>query len=751
MQYSTVKPYILPFFLSALWCLLLLVLLQRGMRNEESHATELARLQARTLCAQMMDTRAWNAAHGGVYVRESEYGAPNPWIPEQMRRATLANGERLVLINPAYMSRQIADRSSTKGARLRITSSKPLRPENRADVWEEAALRSISLGQHEVFKLDEAAPGLQNFRYMAPLLAEADCLHCHTNSRLHEVRGGISVTLEAAPFLQTIEEYNATLGYTYALMGFAGILGIGSLSFAINRKRLLAEHKEQMNSAFLANMSHDMRTPLTGIMGMAELLQEERDEEKKRQACRYLRSAAAALLDMVTDITTHAALDTGRLQCTRQAFSLEASLATCLELFRPACAEKGLALDLAIAEDIPPVLLGDEFRLRQALNNLVGNAVKFTERGGIRLEAGGERAGGNEYMLYLKVRDTGPGIAPEEQTRIFERFVRGSQGQMHSTPGTGLGLAITRELAGLMHGSLALESRPGEGSCFTFSLRCALPADTEGTSARHPAKEAKTVSHDRSAAPAGAPKALRIVLAEDNKVSAYFLQEVLRKAGHSVAVAGDGLDALALLRSSPADIAILDIRMPGMDGLELAERIRKGNAGVDPKLPIISITASQSDAVQTQLRQLGVHVQAEKPLRAGRLLQLIGEAYENTSTPAQTAKVFDLAAALEKVEGNHALLRKLAGVLLKELPLQKQALARAMEQNNLAQVHYLAHALKNSAAMLQLLQLQAAGAALEDAAHAQENCQQAWQALQETMPEAQNALRAYVNSRTDVV
>ena len=255
MRYSTVKPYILPLLLSAIWCLLLLVLLQRAMRNEEHHATELARLQARTLCAQMLDTRAWNAAHGGVYVRESAYGAPNPWLPAEMRRAALASGESLVLINPAYMSRQIAERSSTKGARLRITSSNPLRPESRADGWEAAALRSISLGEPEVFKLDESTPDQQNFRYMAPLRTEADCLPCHANSRLHEVRGGISVTLEAEPFLQTIQEYNTALGYTYALMGLAGILGIGSLSFAINRKRLLAEHKEQMNSAFLANMS----------------------------------------------------------------------------------------------------------------------------------------------------------------------------------------------------------------------------------------------------------------------------------------------------------------------------------------------------------------------------------------------------------------------------------------------------------------------------------------------------------------
>jgi CheY-like chemotaxis protein len=461
---------------------------------------------------------------------------------------------------------------------------------------------------------------------------------------------------------------------------------------------------------------------------------------------------------MVTDITTHAALDTGQLQCAHQAFSLRASLKTCLELFRPSCAEKGLELELQIADNLPPVLLGDEFRLRQALGNLVGNAVKFTEHGGIRVHAEGENMDGDEYMLHLKVRDTGPGIAAEEQARIFERFARGDQGQMHCTPGTGLGLAITRELAGLMRGALSLESRLGEGSCFTLSLRCALPAKTAGapvcrdaSSERYPKT---TGAQEPSAIPARAPKALCIVLAEDNKVSAYFLQEILQQAGHSVAVAGDGFDALALLRNTPVDLAILDIHMPGMNGLELAQCIRKGDAGVDPALPIISITASRSEEMQTRLRQLDVRVQAEKPLGAGQLLQLIAEAYGNNdarNTERDMETVFDLVAALARVDGKHTLLRKLAGVLLEELPLQEQALAQAMEQNNLAHVHHLAHALKNSAAMLHLLRLQATGAALEYAALARQDCRRAWQSLQEAMPVAQSALRAYVDSRMHAI
>jgi CheY-like chemotaxis protein len=357
-------------------------------------------------------------------------------------------------------------------------------------------------------------------------------------------------------------------------------------------------------------------------------------------------------------------------------------------------------------------------------------------------------------MLHIQVLDSGPGIAPEEQARIFERFARGSEGQMHNTPGTGLGLAITRELAGLMGGSLTLESDLGKGSRFTFSVRCALPVGVHDTEVFPDGENAENPRQERSVVPETAPKALRIVLAEDNKVSAHFLTEVLRQAGHIVAPAGDGFEALALLRKNPADLAILDIHMPGMSGLQLVERIRSGEAGVDPTLPIVSITASRSEEVQTRLRQLGVRLQAEKPLSAQRLLQLTSSAYmsdEKQSASPEMKQVFDLDAALEKVDGKRALLCKLVAVLLEELPQKEQALTQAIELDNPVQVHYLAHALKNSAAMLHLQQVQTAAATLEKAAHERQDCRPAWRALQEALPAAQTALRSYVNKAMDAI
>ncbi|MCL1890211.1 MAG: response regulator, partial [Desulfovibrionaceae bacterium] len=278
-----------------------------------------------------------------------------------------------------------------------------------------------------------------------------------------------------------------------------------------------------------------------------------------------------------------------------------------------------------------------------------------------------------------------------------------------------------------------------------LKLRCVLPTDAE---------EAPTAKIPQTAVQADALRPLRIVLAEDNKVSSYFLEEVLRQAGHDVAAACNGFDALAILRSGPADLAILDIRMPGMNGLELTELIRKGGAGVDPELPILSITASRNKEEQARLRELNVRVQAEKPIRAGQLLQLVEKACGNKdprTAQAEKEQVFNQDAALEKVDGQHALLRKLIVVLLEELPHKEQELAQAMKQNNPDQVHCLAHALKNSAAMLQLQEVRAASAALEKAALAREDCRLAWQTLEQALPVAKQALTSYIDSRTDAL
>lgn len=766
----------LPLLLSICWCLLIGLLGKRAVDVSDAHTGELALIQTRTLYAQIVDARAWNARHGGVYVRESAYGAANPWIPGDQRTLELGDGTRLVLINPAYMSRQIGELSLAHGASFRITSLAPLRPENRADIWEYGALRRCVAGAAEVFSLEEGETGPQ-YRYMAPLRADRSCLTCHRDNQSGDLRGGISVSLDAGPFLAALHEDNRSLALAYAFMGLTGVVGIGGTALSINRRRVLAEEANRMKSAFLANMSHDMRTPLTGILGMSEILADSRDAEAQIRARRYLREAAEALLEMVTDLTDHAALDAGRLRLTPRPFALRAAVARCLDLFAPICASRGLSLKAEVAAETPEWLRGDEFRLRQALGNLIGNAVKFTEYGGVHVSVASENGTAPAVALRCVVRDTGPGVSPDERETIFERFERGSAARERE--GTGLGLGIAREIARRMGGDVVLEDTPGPGACFVLSARLE-PCDPP-----------------QAAAPSASPGTdccggnVRVLLAEDNSVNAYYFEQVLSGAGYEALVARDGRAALRLLQSRAVDVMLLDLRMPGPDGLEVARLVREGRTKAPADLPVVALTASLYEDERAALERLGIAERLLKPLRPDALLRALERVRPRPASPPRgsdgadtrpepareqprslpedrrfgedapipedasaensargdgapsapeagagnvsgagaergqadravridaaegDSEVFDRAAALADLDGAEALLRRLCGVFARELPTQLEALRKTTRDDELRR---LAHAVKNSAGALGLRRLREAGERLERAA-----------------------------------
>lgn len=721
----------LPLVLSMGWCLLIVVLAKRAIDVRDAHTCELALIQTRTLYAQIVDTRAWNAEHGGVYVRESAYGAPNPWIPEEQRSLEGRDGTRLVLINPAYMSRQIGELSRAHGASFRITSLEPLRPENRADMWETEALRRCAGGASEVFSLEGGEDSPQ-YRFMAPLHTKSVCLPCHQANREGDLRGGISVSLNAAPFLHAAGDNKQSLAFAYAFMGLTGVVGIGGATLIINRRRVLAEEANRMKSAFLANMSHDMRTPLTGILGMVEMLADCGDAGERRRACGYLRESARTLLEMVTDVTDYAVLDAGQLRLQPHVFAVRPALARCLELFHPACAAKGLALHMNVAPDVPEWLRGDDFRLRQALGNLVGNAIKFTESGyvSVRVTAVAPESGGkSSILLHCTVRDTGPGVSPEDREKIFERFERGCAAR--ESAGTGLGLAIAREIARRMGGDILLEDAAGASASFVLTARLERSrapedaADHEGPGAALPAGDG------------------RVLLAEDNAVNAYFFRRVLSEAGYQVTVAADGSSVLRSLREQPVDVVLLDLRMPAPDGLEVARRIRQGEAEVPVDLPIIALTASLYEEEQRALTRLDITERLLKPIRPETLLRSVarglrrcdpdgvidihtsagGEARagaraagERAAYPEKAAReegnVFDRAAALDGLDGEEELLHRLCAMFRQELPAQVRAVRAATESGERRR---LAHAVKNSAGTLGLNVLRTAAARLERA------------------------------------
>lgn len=713
----------LPLLLILLWWLLLFALYRWTVQREDEYATGLARIQTATFFASIVHTRDWNANNGGVWVRETPDYPANPWLPENERTLRTESGQTLVKVNPAYMTRQIAESFMSTMASFRISSLSPKRPGNRADQWETAALLSFEEGKKELFELTPGKSGA-HYRYMAPLRAKETCLSCHQDKKLGDVLGGISVTINAEPILAAAAERKQTTGLAFGLIGMVGMIGIGGATFQINRKKELAEAANRAKSAFLANMTHDMRTPLTGILGMTELLERETRDSRHRYLLANLREATDSLLRVVDGILRYSLLEADRLRIRSAPFSLRKELDSCIAAVRPACESEGIQLSLVCDPSVPDTLNGDAFRLRQALGNLLGNAVKFTEKGSVTLRVALSSAAqpqkDGQCALSFQIIDTGIGIPREEQERIFESFEQGKtarQGEGNLGVGVGLGLAIARGIARRFGGDLTLSSAPGMGSVFT--LTAVFPLAAEEEPAPLPPEPEKA---DEETAHQG-----RLVVAEDTSVTALFLHETLSGAGYAVHTASCGEDALFLIRKIAPDAVLLDMRLPDMSGLDIARRIRNGGLGVPSRTPILVLTATLGPADEEAFRQVGIDGWLLKPVQTGRLVKALADLFRPASgenvpaaEPQTVSAVFDARAALDDL-GTEALLSRLANIFINEAPKVRAGLAFFAEHpeslpERAPELRRQAHSLKNGAGMLHLERLRAVCAELEEAA-----------------------------------
>lgn len=724
----------LPLLITLLWGLLLFTLFRWTAQREDEYTTGLARIQTATLFSSIVDTRDWNANNGGVWVREHPGCPANPWLPEEERTLRAEDGITLVKVNPAYMTRQIAESFTSTLASFRISSLSPKRPENRADQWETGALLSFEKDRHELFDLVSDKEGMR-YRYMAALPAKESCIQCHQDKKVGDVLGGISVSISAEPLFEAATERKRTTGLAF---GIIGMVGIGGATFQINRKKELAEAASRTKSAFLANMTHDMRTPLTGILGMTELLERETRDSRHRYLLANLRKATDSLLTVVDGIMRYSLLEADRQPTCCAPFSLRAELDACIAVLRPACASRDIRLSLVTDDTVPDRLVGDGFRLRQALGNLLGNAVKFTEKGSVtlRVTRAETQAPEGRCALSFQVIDTGRGIPTDEQERIFESFEQGTgvrdSGDQHET-GVGLGLAIARNIARRFGGDLTLSSTPGMGSVFTFTALFRLATDADGLpetpASPCPASPSPLAQPER---PAETGTSGRLVVAEDTAVTALFLSEALTQAGYAAHMASSGEDALYLIRKLQPDAVLLDMRLPDMTGLDIAGQIRSGELGVAPKTPILVLTATLDPGDEQAFRRMGINRWLLKPVQAGKLASVVadllpfarkeqGETPMPASEPAeQPADVFDPAAALDAL-GGEALLKRLAGIFLGEEPniranLQRFALSPETLPELCPELRRQAHSLKNGAGMLHLEGLRKASSDLEQAA-----------------------------------
>ena len=381
-------------------------------------------------------------------------------------------------------------------------------------------------------------------------------------------------------------------------------------------------------SQFLANMSHEIRTPLHGLIGMTDLAIEAPSGPDRRQCLELVKQCGTSLLSVINDILDISKIEAGRLQLDPVPFSLRQFLRAATPVLTVSAKQKGLQLELSIDHEVPDALIADSSRLNQILLNLAGNAIKFTEHGGVFISVACAELRPSSTVLRFAIRDTGIGIEPEKIETIFEVFSQADSSITRRFGGTGLGLAISSNLVSMMGGRIWVESTPQAGSTFFFTAEMMLdqtprPANPAPVAAPHP-----TVKR----------RPLHILLAEDNTVNQIVATRILERNGHSVVRASHGEEALALFARETFDAILMDVQMPVMDGLMATRKIRERETETQSHVPVIALTARAMQEDESICLEAGMDAYLSKPLQCDDLLRTLDELTASRDGAAATKK-----------------------------------------------------------------------------------------------------------------